>query len=1407
MASSLLALLDDITTLLDDVAVLSKVAVKKTSGVVGDDLALNAEQVTGFQADRELPVVWAVAKGSFVNKLILVPAALLISAFAPALIVPLLMIGGIFLCYEGVEKLAHKFLHKDDADAEQVARTERVAALANPEIDLVALERTRIKGAIRTDFILSAEIVVIALGTMATAPMVQQIGALSVIGIGITVLVYGLVGGIVKLDDLGIQLTRAEGSNAAAASSRAFGAFILRMAPWLMRSLSVVGTAAMFLVGGQIIVHGVPAAEHVILAAEHGSGAFGGVVKVLLDGLVGVLVGAVVVAVVTLVRRLRGRRTALPVLFFFAFVGTAPLAAQQSNDDPEVVALNARRTAGDTVGLVEKFEQAIARLDARGVRGDRSTFFALQGLSNLLYQRRAYPAALRIQERATPLIDSLAGPEHSASAQEWHNLGFLRGSNNQIEGAIAAYEHALAVRQRVLPPGDNITKLTQRQLATSLRQRARARLQARDIVGTWTDADRALMLTDASDGPQSQPSIEAIALLVQLYQPLTESSDSRALMQIGPARLVEIGDRAVALLRREFGADDPRVRTIAANMETLRTGAAAMTLDPRAVLEAAQRAVTAATEAYGPNAEETAQTIVRLGISQRDLRDFPAARASFERALAIYTRLSGENSARAAEVYRQQGELARAERKLPEARALLERALAVAERAVGTESPQLAPYLTALANLFSDLGDTQQSRAMAARATRVGGAAVAAAGTPEAAMASLELASQAEARGNIAEARRLREEALRVVLPLYGEDHILVGALRFGLARNLLALGDLDGAERLVRQGMQAASRTFGEESSDYAAALAGLADVQTARNDLPAAEATLRRIVALNDRSLGAGHPMGFTRRFDLAGLLHAQRRHAEATTLVLETATSVDRYAREVLPTLAVAEQQAFLESTLPLATTFILMSARSQPKSTPQLYNFLGGWKGLLLRGIDRQAAVARLANDPRARTDVARLSTVRTELSSLTQRATTMEAAAFRTQRDRLTAEKEQLERRLAALVPETPDVWAGSTALQSALPERTAFVDFFRHGGGERARYSALVTVAGRAPVEVDLGPAQRLEGTLLTWRRAVTGDQFGIDEFWAVMRQGWDPIAAVLPDSLRFIWVSPDAQLSRLPWATLSVYNQRTAVANAAQVPSARALVTLLNPAKVAARQGVVLVGGVDFEAGTASGTRPSTRWTALPGTGTEVAAIKRLADSVQTPARTIAGAAATPRAVTDALRSARVAHLATHGFFFGESEAVYNSRGVVGTAPASAVPLQASRNPLAESGLALAGANVTASGNLTAEEILALDLRGLELVVLSACETGRGAEVTGQGVLGLQASLLAAGTKGMLMSLWKVPDASTAFLMERFYAYYLDGYSAPTALRDAQRDVLQREEFKNPVHWAGWVYVGPIDG
>jgi len=302
-ASSLLALIDDISTMLDDVAVLTKVAAGKTAGVMGDDLALNAEQVSGVNVDRELPVVWAVAKGSFINKLILVPGALAISAFLPVLILPLMMIGGLFLCYEGVEKVAHKLMHDDKAAHDAKLH----AAMRDQSVDLVALEKGKVKGAVRTDFILSAEIIVITLGTMSTAPIGQQILALSAVAIGATVLVYGLVAGIVKLDDLGLKLRRQP-----AALPRKFGAGILRAAPLLMKSLSVLGTAAMFTVGGSIIVHGVPALEHLIegiaspLAQRNAI--LGTLVTTLLDAIAGIVAGALAVGVVMLGKRLLGRK-------------------------------------------------------------------------------------------------------------------------------------------------------------------------------------------------------------------------------------------------------------------------------------------------------------------------------------------------------------------------------------------------------------------------------------------------------------------------------------------------------------------------------------------------------------------------------------------------------------------------------------------------------------------------------------------------------------------------------------------------------------------------------------------------------------------------------------------------------------------------------------------------------------------------------------------------------------------------------------------------------------------------------------------------------------------------------------------------------------------------------------------
>ncbi|WP_454864469.1 DUF808 domain-containing protein [Pseudomonas rhizophila] len=292
--SSLLLLIDDIATVLDDVALMTKMAAKKTAGVLGDDLALNAQQVSGVRAEREIPVVWAVAKGSFINKLILVPSALAISAFVPWLVTPLLMVGGAYLCFEGFEKLAHKFLRSKAQD--QAEHAQLVEAVANPAVDLVAFEKDKIKGAIRTDFILSAEIIAITLGTVADAPLTQQVIVLSGIAIVMTVGVYGLVAGIVKLDDLGLWLTQKPGQWA-----KSVGGAILRAAPYMMKGLSVIGTAAMFLVGGGILTHGVPVVHHWIEGVTASAGGAGFIVPLLLNAVAGIVAGALVLAGVMVV--------------------------------------------------------------------------------------------------------------------------------------------------------------------------------------------------------------------------------------------------------------------------------------------------------------------------------------------------------------------------------------------------------------------------------------------------------------------------------------------------------------------------------------------------------------------------------------------------------------------------------------------------------------------------------------------------------------------------------------------------------------------------------------------------------------------------------------------------------------------------------------------------------------------------------------------------------------------------------------------------------------------------------------------------------------------------------------------------------------------------------------------------
>src|SRR5690606_16904326 len=458
----------------------------------------------------------------------------------------------------------------------------------------------------------------------------------------------------------------------------------------------------------------------------------------------------------------------------------------------------------------------------------------------------------------------------------------------------------------------------------------------------------------------------------------------------------------------------------------------------------------------------------------------------------------------------------------------------------------------------------------------------------------------------------------------------------------------------------------------------------------------------------------------------------------LFARAARLYDGIAEDVLPTLSAAEQRAFVDLDLDNQTSYLISS--STPTSLTSTYALVGGWKGLLLRALRRQTTLAALAEDPAHADDVARLQALRAPV-----------AAAYRNGDPALadlTEEQERLERSLAAALPaRADDAWRthGPAGLADAPPEAAAPVDLSRFGYWEDGwftgwRYVAFVTAQTGVLLRVDLGEAEPLEDAVAAWRDAVTRGQPADAETAALAEALWGPIAEALPDGTARLWVSPDGDLARVPWSALAAAHAATAGLLVAQVPSARALLTLLTAPPEATGDGLLLVGGVDF--GDGPGFAP------LPGTEAEVAALAALAEGEALDPTVLTGTAPTARAVSAALPAAAYAHLATHGFFYGESEAAYAATRTDVLGAPGAAAAEANRNPLAESGLALAGANDGPGGALTAEELVGLDLSGTRLVVLSACATGRGTEVTGQGVLGLQASFTAAGVRSLLMSL-----------------------------------------------------------
>jgi len=889
-------------------------------------------------------------------------------------------------------------------------------------------------------------------------------------------------------------------------------------------------------------------------------------------------------------------------------------------------------------------------------------------------------------------------------------------------------------------------------------------------------------------------------------------------------------ERALAIMAREVGEDDPNHAMVLDNLARLLDDMG----DSATARGLFDRAVAALTRSLGPEHPEVALALNNLGSLLHQQGDFGAAREHFERAAAIYARAPGGDLAMVlsnlGRLHADLGEYSRARELLAEAlalhetehgplhrdvatstaalasllheqgdyagaRPLYDRALQGLEDALGPVHLYVADVLNDLGRLLHDQGDLAEAEPLYRRALRIR-EEVLPDGHPDVAASLDNLAVLLHDRGELEAARPLYARALALREAALGPDHPLVAASFTNLAALQLQQGDPGAAVPLYERALHIWEAAVGPDHPDTALALHNLAAALEETGELAAAGPLYERACASWSAALGPDHPDVALCLRNLAALRWAQGDAAIARTLLLRAAGALDRHAASVLPALAPAEQRAFVDMALgDLAGP--LLSLGDGPAALAEVYGALAGWKGLLLDGLRRQSAVAGLADDPAHADDVAAWRAIRARVAHAWGAGEPPEAIAA------YESERERLERKLARALPgETGERWAGGIdALRAALPPGAAFVDVYRYvrwedGRPAGRRYGAVVVAPAGVHAPADLGPAEAVDDAVEAWR---AGRDDARATPAALADRVWAPVRAALPPGTARVWIAPDGALARVPWGVLSP--DAAAGPLLAQAPSARALLALLRTPADESAGPLLLVTAVDF-----GRVRAGTGWSPLPGTRAEGKAIADAARAAGVPLHPLSAAEATPAAVGAGAAGAAYLHLATHGYFGrrsggerrGESSPLRTAPGVRAPSPG--------RSPLAESGLVLAGANRGPHGNLSAEEILGLRLERARLVVLSACDTGRGAEVPGQGVLGLQASLQAAGARALLMSLWPVPDDATAALMGAFYrGLWLEGLAPADALRQAQAAVRRRAGWGAPVCWAGWSLVGDV--
>jgi CHAT domain-containing protein/tetratricopeptide (TPR) repeat protein len=996
-----------------------------------------------------------------------------------------------------------------------------------------------------------------------------------------------------------------------------------------------------------------------------------------------------------------------------------------------------------------------ALMRAKGA-GSPEVAKALRSIAQGLVEQGKPALARPLLERALAIDEKTLGPEDPGIAKRLVGLASVIGDAGDPGAALPLLERALAIDEKALGP-------EHQQVADVLELLTVERYRLADLPGARDAAARSLAIREKTLGPEDPLVARSLSHLGLALQGLGDYAAARTNLE-----------RAVALLEKKLGRDDPELAPALTNLANFFAALG----DAPAARPLYDRVLRLREKAFGPDHPEVAAALDNLASLLFEHGDLVTARPLLERALAIEEKTIGPHAVQYAYTSSNLAVLLRNQGDLVAARALFERATRVLEQAEGSAHPDVAQSLSNQAGLMADLGENAAAVALNDRA-----------------IAALEQA--------------------------LGSDNPAVAEALLNGAELALEAGNPAKAMALAARGITLAQAAFGASSPMVGRALTLRGRIAEMQGEPNAARADIKRSIEVLSRTLGADH-LEVAAAVDAMALLDWRRhRNRPARAGILRAAGIFSTNTSRVLPFLAFAEQRAFIDANVPLQTALLLSSHRGGT-ALRRAYGLLFRWKGLLIDALRRESALARLAHDPTLAATADRLAELRARLAGLYQQAGSRPAEAWRREYQRLTAEKEAVERELArAAAPGAFGDRLATLDLRSflaLLQPGEAFVDVYRYDCWNRgkegpAHYAAIVSGPTRGPVLVDLGGADVIDTAARRWRVEVLEGGLAVTQWQALGALVWRPIAAALPAGTDKVWLSPDGELARVPWHLLPATEAGTREVLVAQTDSARELARLVATRSPGSAAGgtLFLAGAIDFDAGaSAAGTTRSGGFEPLPGTAAEVASVRDLGEHVGLATIVASGQGADKAAVKAALVRADFAHLATHGFFFAERPRAGASRRSAGESASE--PAGGGRNPLVESGIAVTGANrrdsstQEAEGLLTAEELIGVDLSRCRLLTLSACETGRGEEVTGQGVLGLRAACLAAGARSLVMSLWTVPDESTARLMRAFYANLWERrLPAVEALRRAQESVRDDPSgrFREPIHWEGWALAG----